>query len=991
MTTLADKAILSGADNRPPMLEKDMYDSRKSIMELYMMNRQHGRMILESVENGPLIWPSIEENGVTRPKKYSELSAMEVIQADCDIKATNIILQGLPPEVYALVNNHKVAKELWERIQLLMQGTSLTKQERECKLYDEFDKFAYKKGEHYFLNTLPPEWSKFVTDVKLVRDLHTTNIDQLHAYLGQHEFHANEVRLMHERNSDPLALSPQHGSPYQSQQYSNNQSSTPLSITYPYNDYQSSVHHNVYSPSSSIPQLEYAPTVNQQSEFPQLDSGLIVPVFQKGDDPIDAINHMMSFLTAVGRHTSFAASTTRTYTPRASGSNSGKQRTVICYNCKGEGHMSKQCTKPKRKRDDSWFKDKMLLVQAQANGQILHEEELAFLADLRIAKGQAIQIVITNNVAYQADDLDAYDSDCDKLNTAKVALMANLSHYGSDALAEAAVKNSTSYAQQDTLILSAIEQLKSQVINYTKINLDNKSVNDTLPAELERYKEQVKVLKKEQNVDLKSQDNVSDSCEQSVKIDRLKQTLSGHLKEKEFLMQTVTFLKNDFKNEESRNIDREIALEKKIKQLDNIKAQQLEPKLYDGNVIKSISAIVIPDSEETLMLAEESRSKMLLKQQDPMVLEKKVNTTPVDYANSMNSSDPSPSCRPTKVEVPKELPKVSMVNTSLKKLKHHLAGFDVVVKERTTATAITEGSWGFEHTKACFRDEIIPFVKALKDLFNTFDQYLIDELSKVQNVFYQMEQAVEQHHLESKMFKVKMNQVLNENERLLKQVINKDIVNIIMNSTVDNASMNMHECEKSYTTLEKHCISLEVDTQLNHEIFQRDNFVSNQSAPNFDQYFELNELKAQSQEKDTVIKKLKERIKSLSGNKNEDKVKKDIEEIVTINIELEHRVSNLIAENEHLKQTYKQLYDSIKPAQQGLIVTAIKNDLRKLKGKALVDNVVTKHTIDPEMLKIDVEQLAPRLLNNRTAHSDYLRHTQEQAVILREVVKLGKS
>ncbi|GJS63955.1 hypothetical protein Tco_0678519 [Tanacetum coccineum] len=153
MTTLADKAILSGADNRPPMLEKDMYDSWKSRMELYMMNRQHGRMILESVENGPLIWPTIEENGVTRPKKYSELSATKAIQADCDVKATNIILQGLPPEVYALVSNHKVAKELWERIQLLMQGTSLTKQERECKLYDEFDKFAYKKGKHYVIFT----------------------------------------------------------------------------------------------------------------------------------------------------------------------------------------------------------------------------------------------------------------------------------------------------------------------------------------------------------------------------------------------------------------------------------------------------------------------------------------------------------------------------------------------------------------------------------------------------------------------------------------------------------------------------------------------------------------------------------------------------------------------------------------------------------------------------------------------------------------------
>ncbi|GJR62488.1 hypothetical protein Tco_1504650 [Tanacetum coccineum] len=209
-----------------------------------------------------------------------------------------------------------------------MQGTSLTKQERECKLYDEFDKFTYKKGEslheYYlrftlllndmniykmpleqfqvntkFLNTLPDEWSKFVTDVKLVKDLHTTNVDQLHAYLQQHERHANEVRLMHERNSDPLALVashqltqsayqshlhtypnslPQHHvspypssqfvTPYQTQQFTTSQS-TPLSITYPSNEYQASVHHNVYSPQSSISQLEYAPTTyqHQQSEF----------------------------------------------------------------------------------------------------------------------------------------------------------------------------------------------------------------------------------------------------------------------------------------------------------------------------------------------------------------------------------------------------------------------------------------------------------------------------------------------------------------------------------------------------------------------------------------------------------------------------------------------------------------------------------------------------------------------------------------------------
>ncbi|GKD09643.1 retrovirus-related pol polyprotein from transposon TNT 1-94, partial [Tanacetum coccineum] len=355
-----------------------------------------------ALEEGPLRYgPSIIVDGVTRLKEYTELTPAEAIQADCDIKEINIILQGLPTEIYALVSQHRIAKDRWEKIKLLMQGTSLTKQEQK--------------------------------------------------YPG-------------------------------------------------------------------------------------------------------------------------------------------------------------------------------------------------------IPEGRAIQTVITHNAAYQADDLDAYNFDCDELNTAKVDLMANLSHYGSDALVE--VHNhdnvNNNMINQAMQAMSSSEQ--SNVINHLETEITNDSniipyshVNDTLTTELERYKEQVKVLKEGQNVDLKSKDNISDSCAQSVEIDHLKQTLSEHLKEKESLMQTVTLLKNDFKKEEYRNIDREIALEKRIKQLDNIvlkeinlhklfTSRQLEPKLYVGDIIEKTNAIVIPDSEETLMLAEESRSKMLLKQKDPIMLEKKVNTTPVDYA-----------------------------------------------------------------------------------------------------------------------------------------------------------------------------------------------------------------------------------------------------------------------------------------------------------------------------------------------------------------------
>nr|GEW37296.1 hypothetical protein [Tanacetum cinerariifolium] len=497
MSSLADKAILSGADNRPPMLEKDMYDFWRSRMELYMLNRQHGRMILESAEHGPLLWPTVEEDGVTRLKKYSELSAAKAIQADCDVKATNIILQALPLEIYALASSCATS---YHTPQFVSQGP----------------------------------------------------------------------------------LSSTHSTSYQ--------------VT----DTSSLVNHNAYMASSSAPQLDYAPMVQQSSEYSPPEAGLVQATINNGRVTIQPIQ---------GRQNFVSAGSSRPFTS-GSGGAPGKQRVIVCYNCKGEGHMSKQCTKPKRKRDAEWFKDKVLLVQAQVNGQVLHEEELEFLADLGTAESSSNQTVVTNNAAYQADDLVAYDSDCDEINSAKIALMANLSHYGSDNLAEvnnqdnranylthqerqvqstseqstiltqsntkmASDSNIISYSQymnesqnntvqnltlpalQDDLILSVIKQLKTQVVTYTKINQDNKHVNDLLTAELERYRSQERVLN-----ELKHDEKASTSYESFQEIKSLKHTLSEHLKEKESLEQKITILKNDFQKEESRNIDRELALEK---------------------------------------------------------------------------------------------------------------------------------------------------------------------------------------------------------------------------------------------------------------------------------------------------------------------------------------------------------------------------------------------------------------------------------------------
>nr|GEV97905.1 hypothetical protein [Tanacetum cinerariifolium] len=367
---------------------------------------------------------------------------------------------------------------------------SLTKQERECKLYDEFDKFAYRKGESLcdfylrfslllndknmknmkheqfqvntkFLNTLPLEWSKFVIDVKLVRDLHTTNVDQLHTNLGQHEFHANEY----------------HHPQYASQV----PSSSNISISYPLNDIQSSVNHNVYMESSSIPQMEYALTVHQQSEFSSPEAGLALRTSSNPRQQATINNERVTIQPIQGRQNSMTVGSSRPYA-LGSGGASGKQRVIVCYNCKGEGHRSKQCTKPKRKRDAECFKDKVLLVQAQANGQVLQEEELEFLADPRTAKTLSTQYTVTNNAAYQADDLDAYDSDCDELNSAKIALMANLAHYGSDNLVEVQnqdnVYNNVLY--QDVQETSTSEQLN--ILNQSKTKITTQPEEPKLSA-----------------------------------------------------------------------------------------------------------------------------------------------------------------------------------------------------------------------------------------------------------------------------------------------------------------------------------------------------------------------------------------------------------------------------------------------------------------------------------------------------------------------------
>ncbi|GKA45926.1 reverse transcriptase domain-containing protein [Tanacetum coccineum] len=344
------------------MLEKSMYDSWASRIRLFIKGKKNAQQL----------------------------------QDECDVQATNIILHTLPPDMYALVNHQEASKDIWDRVKLLMKGTELSYQERECRLMTMQQVQVNTK----FLNALPPEWSKFVTDVKLAKSLYTTNYDQLYAYLSQHERHGNEVHIMYEIYPDPLAL--------------------------------------------------------------------------QGEDPIDCINKAMTFLSSV------ASSSRGNYA-------AGHAKAVKCYNCLGEGHMVKQCAQPKRPRSSAWFKEKLMLAEAQE--------------------------IIPKNSAFQTEDLDAYDSNCDDISSAKAVLMANLSSCDLDVLSEVPYSDT----QMDDLIWNR----NAKFANFQQ------------------------------------------------EIDTLKETLSNPVKEKESSSTTLTVFKTECKEKESKYMDKEIVLENQTKELEN--------------------------------------------------------------------------------------------------------------------------------------------------------------------------------------------------------------------------------------------------------------------------------------------------------------------------------------------------------------------------------------------------------------------------------------
>ncbi|GJR60328.1 retrovirus-related pol polyprotein from transposon TNT 1-94 [Tanacetum coccineum] len=429
----------AGTDTRPPMLVENDYESWKIRIHRYIRGKPNGKLIWKSIQNGPTPHPMVTDPPPTdsaavpapRKKLDSEFSEEENKLEMADTQAEIILSQGLPRHIFNNLNQTSTAKEIWDNVEMLMQGSGRTLQQRKEDLFDEYERFRAIGNESIhdyfvrfhklvndmkitqlnipthqmntkFVNNLPAYWGKYVTNVKQNMDISTTPYVQIYTHLKAYEPHAKKTLKKQEQSTsivDPLA-------------YVAHTTSAPT----------------LSSPSTPSPQpTAQSPNDALMATMTQIAN--LLSGFQKQFPPTNnqlrTSSNSRTHATVHDGH--IVTEPIQRKAPGNVGNTGARGKKVICYNCRGEGHVARQCKEPKRKMDSQYFKDKALLMEAKEKGDVLDAEAEAFLADVECTAPYDQPQALTTTNMFQANHEDAYDSDVDEGPNAAVAFMANLS------------------------------------------------------------------------------------------------------------------------------------------------------------------------------------------------------------------------------------------------------------------------------------------------------------------------------------------------------------------------------------------------------------------------------------------------------------------------------------------------------------------------------------------------------------------------------------
>ncbi|GKA18338.1 retrovirus-related pol polyprotein from transposon TNT 1-94 [Tanacetum coccineum] len=1006
MSSMSEDIQCAGSDTRPPMLDRTDFESWQQRIRLYCLGKDNGENIMKSINEGPFHMGTVSDviaagtegavqQGPVRARVLNDLSAEEKERYKADIRATNILLQGIPKDIYSLINHYTDAKDIWDNVKMILEGSELTKDDRESQLYDEFEHFRQIKGEtihgYYvrftklindmrnikmtmprmqlnskFVNNMLPEWSRFITEVKLNRGLKESNFDQLYAYLKQHEVHANENRTMMERflqpTNDPLALVLNASV----QQYPIQLTKSPQSSNEPSpaDNFQldsgsSSTKNLIESLSNSLALL----TQSYKSHLPQTNNQLRTSSNARNKATVQDDRVVVQDVRG-----------------RYNANNQGRR--IQRNNARGNvvagnvgGHIARECPRPKRLQDSDYFKDKMLLMQAQENGAALDEEQSLFFAGEQVTNfdddmddSPENDLALNVDHIFEADQCDAFDSDVDDLS--------NTYHYLEDN-EENGVQSNVSSVQNDALMSIINEMHEEGVQQGVQSRLANKPdmvVNDSLTSELARYKELVGEYEKRAKFELTDRERKIDEQMRIIISDRNRKETSlkselhsvqiivqillsstvGHYKSK---TEEVTILKKDFKQKEDKFLEEFLDIKRLKEKIEDrlykqdqsvqtvhmlckpksfydeknkvaigyknplylTRAKQAQSALYNGHVLVTTNhtPTVVHDSEDTREIAEITRKRMMEKMKSPLYENdrKKAETSVPKPLSALTVYPPN---TPVKL-VPRVLPTKSQVKINLYVLTQLFTEFDKTCKKRITPTGVTEGERGFEQTKRCYITEVIPFFKTLKEHFARVQTVLYKEVKVMEEIFDQMNDEVDQNTVDKQYLEAKISKLQNENQK----DVNDEMIR---------------------------------ETQL--------------------------------QEKDNVIRKLKDQISRMNDRSCETYNAKDVTALIEQN-------ECVIVELEKVKQHYKELYDSIKitRAHTSEKTSTMLNEIESLKAQlrskvsCVTSDSVKPKVLAPGMYAIDVKPIPHPLKNNRSAHLNYISHLKESVETVREIIE----